>query len=757
MRRRTKPAKTKVTATPSGAAPTREGGRVRDLEKRLAEALRDKAEALGKLQTRDRELAEAQDQLTAAHAQVRESHEQQTATSEILRVISSSPTELQPVLDALVKSAARFCAADDALIHRLEGDGLQIVAAHHGPIPTPAGFVTPVHGTASGRSVLERRAVHVADIAAEAEMFPEESAIARALGFRTMLSVPLLREGVPLGTIVLRRSAVEPFSEKQIALLQTFADQAVIAIENVRLFTELQEKNGALTRAHAQVSEALEQQTAASEILRVIASSPTDVQRVFDTIAEHAWRLCDATVSGVLRFDGELVHVIALGNIGFDSPIVRQFPMPPSNQSAPARAVLTRQMVHIPDVLEDPEYPVGPQAAASGFRSALAVPMLREGQVIGSIVVGRSRPGPYSTAHMELLKTFADQAVIAIENVRLFTELQASNRELTSALDTQTATSDILRVISQSQIDVQPVFDAIVESAVRLLHAYYGAMTRVVGDRLERVATTSTTGTEDPGVRAAWAVPLDGESMHAKAIHDGAPVNIADALTEPGVSDRLRAVARGLGYRSLVVVPLLRHDEAIGTIAVTRREPGGFTDDEIALLKTFADQAVIAIENARLLTELQTRTADLTRSVGELTALGEVSQAVSSTLDLQTVLTTIVARATLLAGADAGIIYEYDREREIFRPRATERLEPEIVEVLETAPVRKGEGATGQLAVLREPVQLSDIHTDYLPSLHHARDAFVRAGYRALLAVPLLREGDLIGGLTVMRKIPGEF
>jgi len=166
---------------------------------------------------------------------------------------------------------------------------------------------------------------------------------------------------------------------------------------------------------------------------------------------------------------------------------------------------------------------------------------------------------------------------------------------------------------------------------------------------------------------------------------------------------------------------------------------------------------VIAVENARLLTELHARTAELTQSVGELRALGEVGQAISSTLDLQTVLSTIVARATQLAGADAGIIYEYDRAREIFRPRATERLESEIVDVLVTAPVRKGEGATGQLAVLREPVQLSDIHIDYLPSLHHARDAFVRAGYRALLAVPLLREGHLIGGLTVMRKMPGEF
>src|SRR5262245_31100318 len=297
MDRRGKPKKAKTDAKRSPARkPTKDdSAKAPDLKRRVAEGLsreaeasKREAEALGKLQTRDRELAEAQDQLTAAHAQVRESHEQQTATSEILRVISSSPTELQPVVDARVKRAARFCAADDALIHRLEGDGLQVVAAHHGPIPTPAGFVTPVHGTASGRSVLERRAVHVADIAAEAEMFPEGSAIARALGFRTMLSVPLLREGVPLGTIVLRRSAVEPFSEKQIALLQTCADQAVIAIENARLLTELQQRNEALTQAHAQVSEALEQQTATAEILSVISGSPTDIRPVFDAVLDRA-------------------------------------------------------------------------------------------------------------------------------------------------------------------------------------------------------------------------------------------------------------------------------------------------------------------------------------------------------------------------------------------------------------------------------------------------------------------------------------
>ena len=200
---------------------------------------------------------------------------------------------------------------------------------------------------------------------------------------------------------------------------------------------------------------------------------------------------------------------------------------------------------------------------------------------------------------------------------------------------------------------------------------------------------------------------------------------------------------------------MLRQGEAIGAIAVTRREPGGFTDDEIALLQTFADQAVIAIENARLLTELQARTQELTRSVGELQALGDVGQAISSTLDLETVLSAIVARATMLADADAGVIYEYDEQREIFEPRATERLEDDIVQALVTTPVRKGQGATGRLAEVREPIQVTDVRARgaQLP----VRDVLIRAGYQALLAVPLVREDHLIGGLTVFRKTPGEF
>ena len=391
----------------------------------------------------------------------------------------------------------------------------------------------------------------------------------------------------------------------------------------------------------------------------------------------------------------------------------------------------------------------------TGIRTVVAVPLLREQTAIGAILIRRLEVRPFSEKQIRLLQTFADQAVIAIENVRLFKELEAKNRELTTALDTQTATSDILRVISRSQTDVQPVFDAIVVSAVRLLAADTGLLTRVAGDQIELAALTRTDDAGAADVRARFPHSLQSESAHAEAVRDRALVNIADVQIDARFSGASRAVARAGDGRSRAVVPMLRHDEAVGTISVSRRKPGGFTDDEIALLQTFAAQAVIAIENARLLTELHVRTAELTQSVGELRALGEVGQAISSTLDLQTVLSTIVARATQLSGTDAGVIYEYDEQREVFVPRATEQLEAEIVETMLATPVRKGEGATGRLAEIQEPVQVPDILA--APAESRVRGALVRAGYRALLAVPLVREDHLLGGLTVIRKVAGAF
>jgi GAF domain-containing protein len=867
-------------------------------------------------------------ELEGRNSELSEALEQQTATGEILSVISSSPTDIQPVLAAVVTSAARFCGAYDASIFLREGDGLR-VAAHHGPIPAPVMAIPIVPGSVGGRSVLERRPVHVADLQKEAEEFPEGSAFARSVGHRATLSVPLIREGEVTGVIQLRRLEPDPFTDRQIALLQTFADQAVIAIENVRLFTELGSRNHDLT-------ESLEQQTATADILGVISSTPTDVQPVLDAVAENSARLCGALFGSVYLFDGELIDMRAQFNY---SPVALErsrqfFPTPPHRQVFTGRAILDRAVIHVPDVQGDPAYAGQDFAREVGFRSVLSVPMLRDGHPIGAITVWRAEVGSFTDRQIALLQTFADQAVIAIENVRLFSELQASNRELTTALDQQTATSDILRVISRSQTDVQPVFDAIVESAVRLLRAYSGVLTLIESDQIELAALTSTDDAGNAAVRAAFPQSRRSEWPPAQAIRDRAPINIADAHTDPRMPETQHAHARVRGYRSVVAVPLLRLDEAVGAIGVTRRDPGGFTDDEIALLKTFtdqaviaienvrlfteledrnhdltesleqqtatseilrvisqsptdvqpvfetiaknarrlcngdsasvlrledtlihletvdnaseegaealrsgypspvsrgsaggrailtgravhiadvredheyefvakgvglrsvlsvpmlrhgnaigaivvhtwatprpfsskqiellqtfADQAVIAIENARLFKELQARTNELTRSVDQLTALGEISQAVSSTLDVETVLQTIVSRATQLAGADGCAIYEYDDATEAFHIRATHNLDPVLVGTLRASPLRKGEGTMGRATETREPIQVADIAA---PGAYqsHIRDTLLGAGYRALLSVPLLREGEIIGSLSLNRHAPGEF
>ena len=533
-----------------------------------------------------------------------EAREQQTATSEILSVIRSSPSDLQPVFDTIVRLAGVVCGAVDAILWTIDGAEL-VVRAHHGPLPATIGARQPIHGSVAGYAVREARVVHVEDLT-EADDFPVGRDLARRLGWRTTLSAPLLREGVAIGAILIRRSEVRPFTDKQIALLQTFADQAVIAIENVRLFTELQGKNRALTEAHAQVSEALDQQTATSEILKVISRSPTDVQPVFDAIAESAMRLCDAGVGGVLTFDGELVHLAGMANIDpLGVGVLRDvFPMAPSRGSASARAILTREVVNIPDVLAEPDYGIAQQAAAVGFRSIVSVPMLREGRVLGAVTSGRATPGPFTDKQIALLQTFADQAMIAIENVRLFNELQGTNRALTASLEQQTATSEVLRAIAHTQTDAQPVFDTIVRSAARLCDAPVAAVFLTDGRMLYHMANY---GSSPEGLKAQLARfprPVAMDTVSGMAILARTIVHVPD-IEDPSTHDFVQQSGRLLGFRSVVGVPMLREGESMGVLNVTRREAGRFSDTEVDLLKTFADQAVIAIENVRLFNDLE--------------------------------------------------------------------------------------------------------------------------------------------------------
>jgi signal transduction histidine kinase/putative methionine-R-sulfoxide reductase with GAF domain len=675
-------------------------------------------------------------ELQARNRDLSEALEQQTATSEILGVIASSPTDLQPVLDVVAENAARLCDAKDAVIFRINGDVLQEVAVY-GPMPAKRLPLPFTRKSPAGRAVIDRQTVHVRDLAAEVDSeFPDAKARQQVSGTRTILVSPLLREGLSIGAIVIRRTEVRPFSDKQITLLKTFADQAVIAIENVRLFQELKES--------------LEQQTATSEVLGVIASSPTDIQPVLDAVAGSAARLCSAKDAVIRLVEGSVLRLAA-----HQGPIPFSFApseLPINRSSVTGRAVVEGQPVHIEDLVsvaatEFPEI----NAVVEGGRTQLAVPLMREGLAIGAILIRRTTVDPFTDKQIALLKTFADQAVIAIENVRLFKELQDRNRQLTEALEQQTATSEILRVIASSPTDIQPVLDTVAANAARLCDASDAVVFRIERDILRRTASYGS-------LVAVDQFPIGRANPPGRAVLECHPIHIHDIAAEvdteyQDVSD----IQRLTGARTVLATPLLREGLPIGAIAIRRLEVRPFTDKQIALLKTFADQAVIAIENVRLFQELEARTRELAQSVGELRALGEVGQAVSSTLDLQTVLSTIVRHAIQLSRTDGGVIYEYDEAAEEFHLRANHLMEAEVIAALQATPVRPGQGATGRSATMRAPVQLPDILNEQEFTGTKVRPLVARLGYRSVLAVPLLREGRIMGALTVWRKQAGSF
>ena len=685
-------------------------------------------------------------ELEGRNRDLTEALEHQTATSEILQVISSSPTDVQPVFDIIGARAEKLCEAQVSIVTRVEGQKIHLAAVHGvNPEATePIRRYMPADvsaGSASARAFRERSLVHIADVLADSEYDAKE--IALAGGWRSCLAVPMLREGQVIGTIFVGRSRTDLFPPSKVQLLKTFADQAVIAVENVRLFKELEARNYDL-------SEALEQQTATSEILRVISQSPTDVQPVFDTIADAAMQLCGGNFATVVRFDGELVHIVALAStwkVEEADAIRRVYPMRPSRETIASRAVLSRDVVNIPDVQEDAEYAIRDVARSAGYRSAVGVPLMLHGAPIGAIGVGRPQPGPFPEKQIALLKTFADQAVIAIENVRLFNETK-------EALERQTATSEVLEAISSAQTDASPVFQTIARNAHRLSGAVRCNVLRYDGRLLHIAACCGFSPDDEQQLRKRYPVePGDASVMSGRVILSGRVEQIDDVLQDRSY-DQDHAVT--LGLRRMLGVPMLRGGAVLGVIVLAWRESGQTPAALVGLLKTFADQAVIAIENVRLFNELKARTAELTRSVGELKALGEVGRAVSSTLDLDTVLRTIVSRATQLAGVDGGSIYEYDAAREEFHVRATDRLPDDLVEAMRATPIRKGEGLLGRMAITREPVEVPDI-ADTRAYQSRVRGKLVKLGYRSLLAVPLLREDQLLGGLAVNRERAGDF
>src|SRR5215831_1059221 len=564
-----------------------------------------------------RSYAELKDEIQGLRHRLTEASEQKTATSEILQVISRSPTDTQPVFDTIAINAARLCAAKCSAVALLDGDWLTFVGQYNFPADAPSRMPLS-EAPNSERVIREGTIFHVADTESDARITPAALRLLRLLGARAVLNVPMKRGDIPVGSIYVYRAQPVGFANDHIELLETFAHQAVIAIANVRLFNE--------------TKEALDQQTATSEILRVISTSPTDAQPVFEAIAQSAMRLCDATMSVVSRYDGELIHLAAHAHVSAEGvELMRQrFPMNPIRDNLNGRVVLEGRVVHIRDVRADAEFNQTISQALQS-RSTLGVPMLLEGRVVGAIAVARPELRPFTDAQITLLKTFADQAVIAIENVRLFTELQEKNHSLTEAhariteaFEQQTATSEILRTIAHAQTDAQPVFDTIVQSATRLCHATNAAVFLTDGRMVYPPVAANYGGPRDALVatRARYPRPVDMDTPAGVAILTRSISHTPD--TESSVIEQQRQVGRALGFRSSVTVPMLREGEPVGAIAVTRRDPGPFSDSELELLKTFADQAVIAVENVRLFKELETRNRDLTDALEQQTATGEI-------------------------------------------------------------------------------------------------------------------------------------
>src|SRR6266496_3704294 len=531
-------------------------------------------------------------------------------------------------------------------------------------------------------------------------------------------------------------------------------EETVLASDHARLYEELEARN-------RELAEAVEQQTATSEILRVISRSRTGVQPVFDTIVASAAQLCEANFGLVMLHESGWLSLAARTSCTPEFADFLARGVRVSRGTAAGRVVMERRPVQVIDFMAEPDIPPSPPHQIEGVRTVMAVPMLRDDRLLGVIAVWRREVRPFSQKQITLLQTFADQAVIAIENVRLFTELEARNQELTEALEQQTATNEILRVISRTPTEDQPVllhdlqreFETIASAALKLCDASSANVFTFDGTLLHVAALAMVSPEGVEAVRRLFPRPPDRGLAASRAVLTGGGVAIHDTHADP---DYALKNGEQWGFRSVLGIPLMRDGMPIGAIAVGRRAPGPFPEKQIALLQTFADQAVIAIENVRLFKELEARTTQLARSVEQLRALSEVGQAVSSTLDLETVLSTIVSRATQLASMDGGAIYEYEEEREQFRLHATDRLPDELVEALRSTAIPKGEGSIGRLATTGEPVAISDI-TDEGIYQSRVREILLRLGYRSVLAVPLLREDRLLGGLVVNRKTPGEF
>ena len=660
-----------------------------------------------------------------------EALEQQAATAEILRVISSSPTDLKRIFAVVAASATRLCDASDATIHQVDGAVLRLVA-HHGPIRDP-GSLPMTRGVLAGRAVLDRRTIHVVDLQAETREYPEGSEIARHLGLRTNLAVPLIREGEAVGVVLIRRTEVRRFTERQIDLLRTFATQAVIAIENTRLFEAERQ------RTH-ELAESLEQQTATAEVLRVISSSPGELQPVFQAMLANAVRICDAKFGNIYRWDGETGHVVAMHDTpaAFAEQRKRSPAWRPGPKTPLGRMLATKAVVHVANLATEDAYiarrdPVVVAAVElGGVRTFIAVPMLKENEPIGFILMARQDVRPFTDKQIELVTNFAAQAVIAIDNTRLLNELRQS-------LEQQIATADVLRVISSSPGELKPVFHSTLEKATQLCEASFGTLFLLEGESFRRVALHNAPAKYAVFTDKNPLIPYHQSPSLNRLIETKQAVHVTDMMIEEPDAP----VTKFGNARSLVTVPMLKDNELVGAIGIYRQEIRPFTDKQIEVVTNFAAQAVIAIENTRLLNELRQRTSDLTQSLEQQTATSKVLEVISrSAFHLQAVFETVAESSVRLCGADRAFIWRFDGE--LLRMVVAFNAPQELKDFVFQNPIRLDRySASGRAALERQTVHIHDILAD--PEITYAG----KEALRTILAVPILKGDDLLGVLVI--------
>ena len=676
--------------------------------------------------------------------------EQQAATAEVLKTISRSHFDPSAVLETLIATTSRLCDADIGSIRFEDGDRYRLAATYGCKAEWRKHFAgysgKPDKTSVFGQTIIAGRTVHIPDVLRNSDYARPQAQ--KLMKLRAALGVPLVCDGRVFGVMNLFRTTPRPFTAKQIALAQNFSAQAVIAIENTRLFNELRQRTDDL-------AESLQQQTATAEILSVINNSLDDTQPVFDAIVQSAVTLFpDALISIALR-DGDMIRGAAAVAVSDPTRLEawrRTFPYPCTRDYMHGRAILDRRIVDIPDVERaPPELAVGARNfLTSGYRAITIMPMIRGDAAIGAISVIRVAPGPLTGKQIAALKSFAAQAVIAIENTRLLTELRERTDDLTESLEQQTATSEILQVISNSVNDTQPVFDAIVQSGLKL---FPGALVSVAlrhGDTINAAAVAAP----DPARVEAWRrtlsrTPLARNYMHGAALLDRRMVDIPDVADAPAEFAAGGQNFLTSGNRAITIMPMMRGDEAIGLLSVVRLMAGPLSDKQLAVLRTFASQAVIAIENTRLLNELRQRTDDLTESLEQQTATADVLSVMSrSKFDLQPILQSVVDTAVRLCRAEQGTISRLDGG--LYRFAAGYSLSLKYYELERATPIAPGLGTVvGRAAINRRVARIDDAMID--PLYEKKEDAAI-AGIHSMIGVPLMRDGEPIGVIALARR-----